>query len=412
MSGLSTRRSTCRLCASSDLSLAVPMGSSPVADAYLPVEEEARSLPLFSLDLFLCHRCGHVQLLEVVSPELLFGSYTFHTVHSLGLVEHFRRYSEEMLSRMGTARPFVVEIGSNDGTLLKFFAASGCPVLGVDPARSIASEATAAGIETIPEFFSAEIGRRIVAERGKAGFVAANNVFAHSDDLTGMADGIRELLSPEGFFVFEVSYLVDIVEKLLFDTVYHEHLCYHSVRPLREFFQSHGLELFEVQRIPAKAGSIRGFVQLAGGARPVHPSVMDLLRLEEQMGLAALPCFRNFTGRIDGTRSRLHSLLNEVVESGQRIGGFGASATVTTLLYRLGLHSYLDFLVDDNPIKHGLFSPGAGLPVYSSERLREAPPEVVLILAWNYAQPICKKHSRYAEEGGRFLVPLPEPAWL
>ena len=384
------------------------MGTSPIADAYSADRAAAQAQPRYSLDVYSCRTCGHAQLLEVVPPELLFGDYTFRTKHSLGLVEHFRKYSQNMLARLGSGAHRIYEIGSNDGTLLQFFQQEGCQVLGIDPAPAIAAEANEQGVETVCAFFTPELAAQLTSTHGRAECVAANNVFAHADDMLSMLRGIRELLSDTGFFVFEVSYLVDIVEKMLFDTIYHEHLGYHSVKPLVRFFQENGMELFEVERIATKGGSIRGFAQRAGGPRKVHPSLQELLELERRQATDSPDYLRRFADQVELRRRELIERLEECRRAGQSIVGFGASATVTTLLYRFDLFSYLDYLVDDNIVKQGTFCPGGQLQVHSPERLHQpGSPDQVVILAWNYAVPILKKHAAFQEKGGRFVIPLP-----
>jgi hypothetical protein len=384
------------------------MQPSPIADAYVPASRLHERQELYPLDLHLCLECGHVQLLEVVPPEVLFGDYIYTTGISPGLVEHFRYYAQEALRRFAPpAGSLAVDIGSNDGTLLRFLQAGGLRVLGVDPAVQIARRATESGIETVASFFTSDLARQLKRHHGPAALVTANNVFAHADGLPDMADGVRELLAASGVFIFEVSYLADIVEKLLFDTVYHEHLCYHSVAPLDVFLARHGLELFDVQRLPSKGGSIRCFVQLAGGKHRRTSAVSDLLAFEVQLGLAAPQVFQQFTARLQTIKQELLSLVRKLHGQGQTIAGYGASATVTTLMSYFGLWPYLGYLVDDNPARHGLFSPVYHLPVHPPQTLYEQKPDCVLILAWQYAEPILKKNVRYVEQGGRFIRPLP-----
>lgn len=406
---LSYKRTTCRLCDSRQVELAVPIHATPIADAYIPASELQKEQPLFAMDLYLCRDCGHVQILEVVDPKILFGNYIYTTSISLGLVEHFRQYAE-LMTRTFPAKEgaLAIDIGSNDGTLLRFFRDKGLRVLGIDPAESIAKQATANGVETLPEFFTSALGKKIRQQYGPAHLVTANNVFAHSDALPDMADGICEMLAPDGVFVFEVSYLVDIVEKMLFDTVYHEHLCYHSIKPLTLFFQKHGLELFDVQRMASKGGSIRGFVQKRGGPRPVAPIVGELLALEAKMGLDQPPLFRAYSERIDHNKRTLLAQLSALKQQGKIIAGFGASATVTTLIYNFELMPYLDFLIDDNASRHGLFSPGCHLPVLSPQAVLDRGADYIVILAWQYATPILKKHGGLLDKGRHFIVPLPE----
>lgn len=406
--GRVTHRDTCRLCESRDLALAVPLAPTPVADDYVTADQVAERQETYPLDLHLCLQCGHVQLLDAVDPELLFRNYTYVTSVSLGLVEHFRRQADDILAE--TAPPagaLAVELGSNDGTLLRFFKDRGLRVVGVDPAREIARAATASGIETIPAFFTAELGRTLRRERGPAAIVAANNVFAHADDLGGMADGVRELLAPDGIFVFEVSYLADIVAKMLFDTVYHEHLSYHSVKPLEAFFRRHRMELIDVIRIATKGGSIRGIAQQAGGPRRVASSIPELLALEAHLGLDRPEPFAAFAEQISQRKAELLDFLGRAREDRKTIAGYGASATVTTLMYQFELGERLDFLVDDNPLKHHTFSPGYHLPVLPPQALADRRADFVVVLAWNYAEPIVRKQQAFLARGGHFVVPLP-----
>ncbi len=403
------RRDNCRLCNSKNLELVVHLAPTPIADDYVTDERVSDIQEAYPLDLFFCHACGHVQLLDVLDPEILFRNYTYVTSVSLGLVEHFRMYADNALTRF---RPqsgaLAVEIGSNDGSLLRFFREGGMRVLGIDPAREIAIKATESGIETLPVFFTSGVGQNIRQERGPAAIVAANNVFAHSDNLADMADGIREMLAPDGVFVFEVSYLVDIVQKFLFDTVYHEHLCYHSVKALDTFFRSHGMEFVDIERIPTKGGSLRGFVQLAGGPWPVSPSVRELIELEERLGFDKAELFKVFASELEDIKKQLLTLLLDLKAQGKIISGYGASATVTTLMYYFGLGDILNFIVDDNPVKQGRFSPGYHIPVFSPHALYERKPDYVIILAWAYSEPIIKKQRAYLDKGGHFIIPLPD----
>jgi SAM-dependent methyltransferase len=409
MTQLCRHRDTCRLCGSRDLELVIHLAPTPVADDYVPAERLHEPQPAFPLDIWFCRRCNHTQLLDAVDPEYLFRNYTYVTSVSLGLVEHFRRSAEGIRASFPAAPgSLAVEIGSNDGSMLRFFRDAGYRVLGVDPAREIAARATAAGIETLPDFFSAHLGESIRRERGDAAVVLANNVYAHADDLGGITDGVRSLLAPDGVFVFEVSYMVDIVQRLLFDTVYHEHLCYHAVRPFVHFFGLHGLELFDVERIPTKGGSLRGFVQRIGGPRPVSPRVGVLVRLEEELGFSRAETFLRFAGVVEARRDQLLAHLDRTAAQGQTAAGYGASATVTTLLHHFDLGGRLAFLVDDNPVKQGTFSPGHHLPVLHPRALLERRPDQVVVLAWSYAGPIMEKNGPYREAGGRFVVPLPE----
>jgi hypothetical protein len=394
------------MCRSSDLAIVLPLARSAVGNDYL---REHRPQEEFALSLHLCGACGNVQIEDVVDPDLLFRQYTYATTSSLGLIEHFRKYASECVANFSLPPgSLIVDVGSNDGSLLTAFRELGCRVAGVDPAIEIAARASAAGVPTIAEYFTQSTAARIRQQFGPAALITANNVFAHSDQLPEMADAIGELLTSEGLFVFEVSYLLDIVHKMLFDTVYHEHLCYHSVRSLAAFFPRHGLELIDVERIPTKGGSLRGTVQVAGGSRAVSPQVRRLLEWEELTGLHSAETFRALGRRIEVAKGQFNAVLDRCRASGRVVAGYGASPTVTTLINQFDLVDRLDFLVDDNPVKQQTFVPGKRLPVYPPEAIYERDVDAIAVLAWNYASPIVAKHRRFVDGGGRFIVPLPQ----
>lgn len=409
MNQTSYRRYNCRLCNSKNLQLVLPLKPSALADSYIPLEKLEDEQPRYPLDTWQCIDCGHVQLLEVVNPAILFSHYLYVTSVSLGLLEHFRKYADDVAGYLQPAKgALAVDIGSNEGALLKSFQSQGLRVIGVDPAQNIASLANAAGVETIADFFTADLARKIRQSCGPATIVTANNVFAHSDELGDMADGIRELLAVDGVFVFEVVYLLDLVEQLTFDTIYHEHLSHHSIKPFVMFFENHGMQLFHVERNRSKGGSIRGFVQLAGGLRPVSNTVHDLLALEAAVGLDKPEIFRRLFSQIEDLKRDLKCLLESLKKKGKSIAGYGASASVTTLIHHFELEKYLDFIVDDDPRRQGLFSPGYHIPVVSKSTLEEKKPDYVVVLAWQYFKPILKNNELYSESGGKFILPLPK----
>ncbi len=234
-------------------------------------------------------------------------------------------------------------------------------------------------------------------------------MFAHADDLGGIVAGVRELLAPGGVFVFEVSYLGDVIADTLFDTIYHEHLAYHSVKPLKRFLAAAGMELFSVVRVSSHGGSIRGMAGLATGPHQADGSVADLIALEEKTGLDRAETFRAFAADIDALGTGLKDLIAGLKAEGKSIAGFGAPAKATTLMYHFGLGAEdLDFIVDDSPLKQGLYTPGTHIPVLAPSALYEHKPDAVIILAWNFAETIIDKHSAFLDAGGRFIVPLPE----
>ncbi len=413
-------RDDCRLCGGR-LTKALDLGSTPPANEFVPkdVVDAGEVQDTFPLYLSVCNTCGHVQLPVVVDPGRLFSNYVYVSGTSKVFVEHFRAYADVMIGRLGL-RPgdLVVDVGSNDGTLLSFFKQAGMRVLGVDPARSIAADATERGIPTIPEFLTEELAAKIVAEHGRAKLVTANNVFAHADGLEAVARSCASLLDRDGTFSFEVSYLPSVVKGTLFDTVYHEHTSYHHLSPLVPFLARCGLTVTDAELIDTHGGSIR---VLSSPSKPSACRSSDRARgiLADEVAAGYYPdcLLGGFTGgplvrlgeNVEMLGLRLRSLLSDVRAEGKRVAGFGAPAKVTTLMHRFGLDRQdVEFIVDDSPLKQGLFTPGKYVPVLASSALYEKRPDYVIILAWNFAPSIMKAHQRFLDEGGKFIVPIPD----
>lgn len=388
------------------------MVPTPIADAFVTREELDERQPRFPLDLYFCRDCFHLQLLDVPDPALMFRhNYTYQSGSSAGIVRHFRDYAARLLKRENPPQgSLVVDVGSNDGTFLQPMKQAGMDVLGIDASGGMAEVATKAGIETFPAFLDVELARRVRDERGPAQIVTANNVLAHADDLGSMADSIRIMLRRDGLFAFEVSYAVDVIEKMLVGTIFHEHLSYHTVKPLRAFLARRGLELVDLEHNTIQGGSIIGFAQPVGGPRPVSAHVAEAVRAEEDRGFDRPDAFRAFSSRLDHMQTSVSQLLEKATSDGAVVAGFGAARGGTTLLYRLSIGDRMSFIVDDSPAKQNLYTPGHHIPVLPSESLYERKPDYVFILAWVHARAIVAKHQRYLEEGGRFIVAYPRVA--
>ena len=404
-------KTDCRLCGSTSLEHVLPIRPSAIGDAFVPTERLNEPQDLYSLDCYLCLDCGHLQNLDVVDPDILFRDYTYRTSVSLGLVEHFKRYAQSVASSLSIPKgSLVVEMGSNDGSLLKAFKTEGMRVQGVDPARDIAAAATADGIPTIPDFFSSALASRIKSEQGEAKLFCANNVFAHIDNMSDVVKGIRLLLADDGAFVFEVSYIVDMIDNMVFDTIYHEHVSHHALTPLETFLNRHDMTLFHVERTGTKGGSIRAFAQpKSTPTRPRSGELSKLMAEEERRGIAKPKIYRDWFEEIERCRRHVLAYLDKAIADGKLIAAYGASTTTTTLLYHFELENRIKFIVDDNALKQGHYSPGAHIPVLPSSALATQKPDIVVILAWIYADPILKRNHAYLMAGGRFLLPLPEP---
>jgi len=404
------KKENCRLCNSANLQLVVNIHPSPIADAYVKKRQLDEVQDLYPLDLYICEDCGHVQNLYVVNPDLLFRDYTFFTSNFKGLVEHFRQYTEDVVNTYGFKDgDLAVEIGSNDGTFLLFLKEKGMRVLGIDPAFDAAKLANEKGAQTLPTYFTEKLANDILAEHGKAKLVIANNVFAHSDNLIDIISGIERILSEDGIFIFEASYLTDIVDRFLFDTVYHEHVSYHSINPLQKAFARKGLEIFNIVRNKSKGGSIRCFVKrITSAKREVQPVVNEYVQDEISRGLDKKEVFQKYNNDILRKKDELLKLVDSLLAEGKKIVGYGASTTVTTLMWHFDLTDKLLFLVDDNKVKQYMFSPRNHYEVLPSAELVNRDIDYVVILAWNYADPIIANNKAFAEKGGKFIVPLPE----
>ncbi len=403
------RRNTCRLCDSKKLEVALQLNATPSGDAYVGLDKLNTNQELYPLDLVLCKDCAHVQLYDVVNPDLLYGNYIYTTSISLGLVEHFKEYANDIIASFKPPKgSLTIDIGSNDGTLLKFFKSHGMKVLGIDPAPTASKNANEAGIETLQRGFTLELARKIRNERGRAMVITANNVFANIDNLQEVIEGIGELLALGGIFVFETGYLLDLVEKRIIDNIYHEHISYYAVKPLKKFFDRYGMELIDVTRTESKGGSFRAVVQSKGGQYGVAPSVSQVVNLETKGGLDKLNIFNDIANEINDKKIKLRNLVCGLKKRGKVIAGYGASVGVTTLIYLFDIASEIDFFIDDNPARHNLFSPGHHIPVFSSDVLYERKPDYVVVLAWRYAEPIIKKHQAFLDSGGQFILLLPK----
>jgi SAM-dependent methyltransferase len=392
-------RKDCRLCGSADLVTVLELAPTPPANEFLPADftGEQEKFPLY---LAQCKACGHVQLPVVVDPERLFRNYVYVSGTSPAFVAHFEAYAQACITEHGLSPgDLVVDIGSNDGTLLRAFQNAGMRVVGIDPAEAIASKATESGIETWPVFFDRKVAHSIHEQYGPAALVVANNVFAHADDLREIALGVRDLLDPaRGRFVFEVQYLVDLVEKTLFDMVYHEHLSYHHLAPLVPFFNSIGMTLVDAEHVDTHGGSIRCTVAPRKN-RPQSERLLGMLEIERH-SLAGEP-FERLRLRIDQARETFwYNAQSGTV-------GYGAPAKLTTLCHELGITGkHIEYVVDDSPWKQGLTTPGTRIPVVSDIARRD-PPEAVVIFAWNFAPQIAAK-LRASGYTGRIVTPLPE----
>ncbi|MFM2381898.1 MAG: hypothetical protein RLZZ76_665 [Candidatus Parcubacteria bacterium] len=402
-----THKNTCRICKNSDLTRILALGDHPPVDNFIK-EADIQDEKRYPLDVYFCGTCCLVQLLDVVDEEELFhGDYAYFSSASKPLVEHFRSYAEDVKSEYMKEGDLVVDIGSNDGVLLQFFTGA-YRVLGIEPSSNVAALAREKDIETKDGFFNTAMVKDIVATHGKAKVVTANNVFAHIDDIDEIVSAVKELLTEDGVFVSESHYLLDLVSKREFDTVYHEHLCYYSVKPLIHLFERFGMEICDVRRVSTHGGSIRVYARLISN-EPKSDSVALLLKQEEEAGLHSLARFDSFQKDVDAIRERLRDLVLGFKKEGKVVTAYGAPAKGNTLLNFCGFTADdISYVTDTTPYKIGLLTPGSHIPVVSPDVLETQTPDYILLLAWNYRDFILEKEKSLRARGAQFIIPIPE----
>jgi hypothetical protein len=400
------------MCGVKNLSKVVSLTPTPPGNDFLKFEELGRKENLYPLDLFLCLECKHLQLGHVVNPKILYQkNYTYVSATSIQFVTHLKEFAEEMISRFKlNSGMLVADIGSNDGTCLSFFKDKEINVLGIDPATEIAKNASKNGIETIVDFFSQKLAFDLREKYGPVKLITSHNALAHIDNLLDVVKGVEYWLDDDGVFVLEVGYFVDVYQNIWFDTIYHEHLDFHTLAPFERLFERSNLKIIEAKRVKPQGGSIRIMAQKKSGTIPRDSSVDFLINLESQLGLKEEKTFYKFQQKIDKVKLDLQNLLKDLKSKNKIIVGFGAPTKATTLMSHFELNeNILDFIVDDNPLKQGLYTPVSHIPIYSADELYIKKPDFVLILAWNFADSIMKKHSKYAIEIGQFILPMPIP---
>jgi SAM-dependent methyltransferase len=401
---------TCRLCGAPLRDAFVDLGSSPLCESYLTAEQLNLAESFFPLYVWVCRECLLVQLQEYVAPEAIFTQYAYFSSVSRSWLDHSRNYTDAMRRMLQLTRTSkVVELGSNDGYLLQYFVQLGIPVLGIEPARNVAAAARERGVPTLEAFFGTEVARQQADEDGQADLIVANNVLAQVPTLHDFVEGMRILLAPGGTLTIEVPHLLRLVENNQFDTIYHEHFSYFSLLTLRCLLAEHGLTVFDVEAVPTHGGSLRIFARHASDAgRPVSDRVRSCDAQENRAGMHDLAFYTAFQTSVARLKRQLLKFLIEARDNGQSVVGYGAPGKGNTLLNYCGIRTdLLDYTVDLNPYKQGLFLPGTRIPIYHPDRIFETRPDFVLILPWNIKDEITAQMAGVREWGGRFVTAVP-----
>ncbi len=401
----------CRYCNAKLGKAFLDLGSTPLANSFLTKEEKNKVEFECPLKLVRCPVCGLIQLTHVVPAEMMFANYLYVSSTTKTFQIHFAEYARSVKKRLKPiASPLAVDIGSNDGLLLSCYQKEGMRIVGVDPASNLAEEANKKGLATINDYFGAESAQKIIDEFGKAHVISGNNVFAHIDGTQDVLRNVKKLLDSDGLFVIEFPYLGVMLEDMVFDMIYHEHMSYIHLAPLKYVLDQFDMKIFAVEEVSSHGGSLRVFIEHKTGPYPISKEVEELAAKEEEDGYNTEEIYHKFANRVYEVKRKLNQFVEDAKKEGKTISGYGAPAKGNTLINFCKLTSKeIDYIVDDNPLKQNMLAPGSKIPVVPSSRLREEPTDIVIIFAWNFADEIIEKLEDLRAKGTQFIVPLPKP---
>jgi len=405
----------CRFCGTKLSVTFADLGMSPPSNSYLTADRLYSMERYFPLHAWVCEKCKLVQLEEFETPAEIFSDYAYFSSYSESWLRHAEAYVEMMCGRFGFgAKSKVVEIASNDGYLLQYFKRRGVGVMGIEPAKNVATVAIEQrGIPTRSEFFGKACAAKLVAEAERPDLLLGNNVLAHVPDINDFVAGMRTLLAPSGIITMEFPHLLRLIDENQFDTIYHEHFSYLSLQTVQHIFAAHGLKIFDVEELPTHGGSIRIFASHVENPQEAAPSVDAMLAKEHRRGLSGLAVYEAFDQQIKQTKRGFLSFLIEAKSQGKTIAGYGAAAKGNTLLNYSGVgRDFLDYVVDRSPHKQGKFLPGTHLSIYAPEKVEETRPDYLLILPWNIKDEVMKQMAVIRSWGGKFVVAIPRVSVL
>lgn len=399
----------CIVCAAALPEPFLDLGRTALANKFLLPEEASADEPAYPLRLVLCGTCGHIQLADPVPPPAMFDDYLYVSSASDTLKQHLHGLARTITERRNLQEgDLVIDIGANDGTLLEGYAGTGVRRLGVDPAQNLADLVADKGIDRYVGYFNAETAQEIKERWGTAAVITATNTFPHIPRLHDFMRGIESVLAPGGAFIIEAHYVVDILDSLAFDTVYHEHVSFWTLGPMQRLFAEHGLQAVSAERLPIHHGQLRVTVQRIGEGEP-DGSVQAVLDQERERGANDAATWDAFATRVRALKDDLRKTLAEIRAGGGRVAAYGAPAKGSTLLeyFELGTED-IDWIADRSPLKQGRVTPGSHIPIVAPDRILSEQPEALVLLAWNFADEVMRQQAEYVERGGRFIIPVPE----
>lgn len=408
---MSTQVFNCRFCNTPLRHTFVDLGMSPLANSYLDSHSLHLMEPFYPLHVFVCHTCFLVQLPEYKSAENIFKDYAYFSSYSESWLKHAKEYTGLMINRFAlNSSSQIIEIGSNDGYLLKYFKEQNIPVLGIEPAENVAKVAEASGIPTVKKFFGVKTAEDLVAEGKQADLIVGNNVLAHVPKLNDFVKGLKILLKPQGIITMEFPHLMNLMNKNQFDTIYHEHFSYFSFITVEKVFSKHNLILFDVEELPTHGGSLRIYARHTGDeSKAVTDKAKSLKSQEQHAGLDRLETYISFAKKVNDTKWTLLNFLINAKREGKTIVAYGAPAKGNTLLNYCGVRTdFIDYTVDISPYKQGMFLPGTHIPIYHPDKIKETKPDYLLILPWNLKDEIIEQQAYIRKWGGKFLIPIPK----
>jgi SAM-dependent methyltransferase len=412
--GKFVRRNTCRFCQGTNLSRILDLGNVPLAGGFVKTKDFPRE-KYYPLTLNFCKDCYLVQVSDIVSADILFkNNYFFFSSAIKTLVDHFNDFAQEIYDRFlkNKTNPSILEIGCNDGVLLRPFAQLGVRAIGVDPATNVVKLIDSSGIIVVNDYFTEKLAHQIKEKHGTVDTIVSSFSFAHIDDMADVMRGIKCLLKDEGVFIFEIYYLGTLINEIQYDMIYHEHMSYYSLITLISFLKRFDMEIFDVKYVPGvRSGSVKFYARNIGRrAENISSAVVDMIKHERIQGYDKDEIYTEYAKNVHDAKNQLLNLLDHLKKEGKTIIGYGASGRGTIIMNYCGLDNrYLDYVVDDAPAKQGFFTPGTHVPIKPWDFIKESKfPDYIVLFAWAFTDEVIKKRQDYINNGGKFIIPLPQ----